>query len=169
VALEIRNGRSGYGTLPAGASKIDRYASQGEEHTKVWARFQIRLLILLTTLFIRPELPNHPDLRTADSRYNGWPIGRQGNVVRGGCPYNPRKPKPLTDLKKKATVTLVNLGGLMDGPSAATKVLLVDDDEVVRSTLSNVLELSGFKVNQCSHCTGSSTVYLFRYIRRFAD
>jgi DNA-binding response OmpR family regulator len=70
--------------------------------------------------------------------------------VRGGFPYTPRKPKPLTVLKKRAKVTLVNLGGLMDGPSAATKVLLVDDDEVVRSTLSNVLELSGFKVTSAA-------------------
>jgi hypothetical protein len=39
--------RNGYGTLPPGASKIDQYARHGEEHTKFWARFQIRLLILL--------------------------------------------------------------------------------------------------------------------------
>jgi hypothetical protein len=47
VALEIRNRRNGYGTLPAGVSKIDQYASHGKEHTKFWARLQIRQLILL--------------------------------------------------------------------------------------------------------------------------
>lgn len=43
-------------------------------------------------------------------------------------------------------MTIVNLDGLMDGLSAATKVLLVDDDDIARSTLSSMLELSGFEV-----------------------
>jgi hypothetical protein len=29
------------------ASKIDQYSSRGEEHTKIWPRFQIRVRILL--------------------------------------------------------------------------------------------------------------------------
>lgn len=42
-----------------------------------------------------------------------------------------------------------NLGDLMDGLSAATKVLLVDDD-VVRLTVSGVLEMSGFDVTSAA-------------------
>jgi CheY-like chemotaxis protein len=70
--------------------------------------------------------------------------------VRGGIRAPLESPNALTDLKKKAKVTIVNLGGLMAGPSAATKVLLVDDDEIVLSTLSNVLELSGFRVTSAA-------------------
>jgi YesN/AraC family two-component response regulator len=70
--------------------------------------------------------------------------------VRGGIRAHLESLNALTDLKKKAKVTIVNLGGLMAGPSAATKVLLVDDDEIVLSTLSNVLELSGFGVTSAA-------------------
>jgi hypothetical protein len=71
-ALEIRNGRNGYSTLPAGVSKVDQYASHGEEHTKFWVPFPIRLLILLdnsalSRLFQMSSVVSRP-LRQASPR-----------------------------------------------------------------------------------------------------
>ena len=45
---------------------------------------------------------------------------------------------------------LVNLGGLMDGLVHLRKVLLVDDDDLVRLTIGRVLEMSGFDVTSAA-------------------